>query len=383
MPIAIAPSDHAAAAPKPQRNGGIDALRGALTLLVLFHHTAITYGAIGGWFYREVPTDNLPETKLLILFCTVNQAFFMGAFFLIAGNFTPGAVQRNGVWPYARERLLRLGLPLLVFGFILGPITAAVAQTADGDPFFGTLFFLWRHGIFINGPLWFAQALLIFAAVYLVLHAAHAAPAGPRPFPSNVQLAAAVFITGAGAFALRLIWPVGEQVAGLQLAYFSSYIVLFAAGCAGASSHWLNAVPRRQSRMWIVVAVLAFPLLPATVILAPKIPALHGDTSGGFNLQAAVYAFWEPLMAWGIILGLLRAFTRHFQTLGPTWAALSRRAFAIYIIHPPVLVALALAWRHVPAPHLVKFAVTGSATCLACFWLAGLLLRVPAIRRVV
>ena len=30
------------------RNGGIDALRAAVTLLVVFHHTAITYGAIGG-----------------------------------------------------------------------------------------------------------------------------------------------------------------------------------------------------------------------------------------------------------------------------------------------------------------------------------------------
>jgi hypothetical protein len=205
----------------------------------------------------------------------------------------------------------------------------------------------------------------------------------PRPFPSNTQLAAGMVVTGVGAFALRLIWPVGEQVWGLQLAYFSSYIVLFAAGCAGASSNWLTTVPKHQSRVWLIVAVLSFPLLPAVVILAPKIPALHSDTSGGFNVQALTYAFWEPLVAWGIILGLLRTFTRRFQTLGPTWAALARRAFAIYIIHPPVLVAIALAWRHVQAPHLVKFAVTGTATCLACFWLAGLLLRVPAIRRVV
>jgi len=29
-------------------------LRGYLTALVLFHHTAITYGAIGGWYYREL-----------------------------------------------------------------------------------------------------------------------------------------------------------------------------------------------------------------------------------------------------------------------------------------------------------------------------------------
>jgi hypothetical protein len=32
----------------------------------------------------------------------------------------------------------------------------------------------------------------------------------------------------------------------------------------------------------------------------------------------------------------------------------------IYIIHPPILVGTALAWRHIAAPALVKFIVTGS-----------------------
>jgi peptidoglycan/LPS O-acetylase OafA/YrhL len=39
----------------PVYNKGFDVLRGAVTLLVVFHHTAITYGGSGGWFYREVP----------------------------------------------------------------------------------------------------------------------------------------------------------------------------------------------------------------------------------------------------------------------------------------------------------------------------------------
>jgi hypothetical protein len=62
------------------RNGGIDALRAAVTLLVVFHHTAITYGAIGGWYYREIAPSKSLGGILLILFCTINQAWFMGLF---------------------------------------------------------------------------------------------------------------------------------------------------------------------------------------------------------------------------------------------------------------------------------------------------------------
>ena len=367
------------------REAGIDALRATLTLLVLFHHAAITYGAIGGWYYREVPTDDRLETKLLIFFCTVNQAYFMGLFFLLAGYFTPAGAARHGASPYLKERLLRLGLPLLVYAVAIGPLTIALAQTAKGRPFGATLLRLWERGALENGPLWFAQALLIFTLGYLAWRALwpRGRAATPAAFPSNRALAAAAVATGLAAFNLRLIWPVGVNAFGLQLGYFASYVVLFAAGCIAASPHWLERIPDRQRRLWLNVAWLALPILPAVVLLAPHVPALQGAAEGGWNIQALVYAFWEPLVAWGFILALLQAYQRRFAALGPIWSALARRAYAMYIIHPPVLVAIALAWRDVAAPHLVKFVLTGAATCLACFWIAGLLLRAPWLRKVV
>lgn len=92
------------------RNGGLDALRAVMTLLVLFHHTAITYGASGGWFYHEVmPTGSL-SSNLLTMFVATNQAYFMGLFFLLAGYFTPTAFRAKGSAAYLRDRLLRLGV---------------------------------------------------------------------------------------------------------------------------------------------------------------------------------------------------------------------------------------------------------------------------------
>lgn len=370
------------------REPGLDALRAAATLLVLFHHTAITYGAIGGWFYREVPTNGTLGTKLLTFFCTVNQAYFMGLFFLLAGYFTPSALARHGVWSYVQTRILRLGAPLVVFGFVIGPFTIALAQTAQGRPFAATLVRLWERGTFEIGPLWFAEALLIFSLAFLVWRGftsrliADSHSEKPYAFPANWVIGSAALLTGAAAFALRLTWPVGTQVSDLQLGYFASYVVLFAAGCIGASGHWLSDVPESQRRMWLRLAWRTLPVLPVVVLLAPHVSVLRGDPSGGWNVQAAVYAFWEPLVAWGFMMALLQAFGRRFSKPSPAWRALARRAYAIYVIHPPVLVGIALAWRDVPAPSLLKFALTGIATCLACFWIAGLLLRVPVISKI-
>jgi peptidoglycan/LPS O-acetylase OafA/YrhL len=81
-------------------------------------------------------------------------------------------------------------------------------------------------------------------------------------------------------------------------------------------------------------------------------------------------------------LVLLFRFQQRFAVLNGFWRSLAARAYAIYVIHPPVLVGVALAWRTLAAPALVKFAVTGTVTCGLCFILAGWLLRIPGARRV-
>ncbi len=85
------------------RDAGLDALRASLTLLVLFHHAAITYGGSGDWYYKEVHTGEELSNQLLSLFTGFNQAFFMGLFSLLAGYFTPSALERHGTAPTCRS----------------------------------------------------------------------------------------------------------------------------------------------------------------------------------------------------------------------------------------------------------------------------------------
>lgn len=371
--------------PPRARNAGIDALRIGTTFLVVLHHTAITYGAIGGWYYKEIPTDGSLSSMLLVFFCTFNQAWFMGLFFLLAGYYTPAALQAKGSWHYLRDRLWRLGIPLLVYGFVVGPMTIALAQTARDKPFADTLLWLWRHGEFEKGPLWFAWALLIFAVVAVLwrtLGTRRAQAGAERAFPTNAALLAAALATGVVAFALRLQWPVGKEVWGLQLGYFASYSVLFAAGCLAASPRWLERWPEAQVSTWRRIAWIALPVLPIVALLGGRLLGIQGRPEGGWSIPALVYALWEPFVAWGVILALLQRSQRRFLELGPIGSRLARRAFAIYAIHPPVVVAVTLAWRSVAAPALLKFALSASIACVLCYLLAGLLLRLPGVRRV-
>lgn len=342
---------------------------------MVWHHTSIAYGGSGSWYWREWPASDAPSSLALSFFTAFDQAWFMGLFFLLAGAFTGPALHAKGPARYLRDRLLRLGLPLLLYGVVIGPATIALAQTARGRAFGDTLSVLWQRGHFEAGPLWFAWALLLMAAAALAWHRVRPLPAGARAWPPDAVLLTAALGTAAAAFVLRLVWPVGVDVWALQLGYFAGYTVLFAFGCA-MTADGLLALPPGRVRRWRSVAWLALPLLPLVVLAG-----LPGRPEGGASLPALAYALWEPLVAGGVIGTLLVRAARPAAP-SPLWALLSRRAFAVYVVHPPVVVAVTLALHGWAAPPLAKFALAGSMACVLCVVLAGLLLRVPGLRRV-
>lgn len=262
--------------PAAPRDFYIDRLRSVMTALVILHHTAITYGGAGGWFWREIETSAAPSSLLLTLFCATNQAYFMGFFFLLAGYFTPAALERKGYARFTGDRFLRLGLPLLAFGLVLGPITAALVTLAQGDGFWPTIVSLWQRKQFINGPLWFAQALLIFSLGYCVWRSVFGSPLvpsqrTPRPVPASRWWLASALGTAAAALAIRQFVPVGENVFGLQLGYFAGYIFLFAVGIAAWQHDWLRQLTWKQSRAWIITLFVAWPCLPVGIAVADAI----------------------------------------------------------------------------------------------------------------
>ena len=372
----------------PARDLWIDRLRTIMTALVLFHHTAITYGSSGGWFYYELHPSGALSSLLLTLFCATNQAYFMGFFFLLAGYFTPGSLERKGYARFIGDRFLRLGLPLLAFVVFLGPLTAAMVTAAEGRGFWPTIRYIAQHGIYVNGPLWFVQALLLFSLGYCLWRCLCGAPLAqrertPRAVPSLLWWLVAALAVGAVALVIRQFVPTGKNILGLQFGYFSSYVFLFAFGIAAWRYDWLRQLTWRQARPWILGLALSWPAMPIAILLARTLRASSGSNfSGGFSWPAIFYAFWEPFLAWGLIAVWILVFRARMNAPSHTWDWLNRRAYAVYVIHPPVLVGISLLLHPWAAPALVKFATTGTLTCAAAWLLADPLVRLPGLRRV-
>lgn len=369
------------------RTDFIDRLRVVLTALVIAHHTATTYGASGSWFYREITDGGAPSSLALTLMTAVNQAFFMGMFFLIAGYFTPGSWRKKGTARFLGDRLLRLGVPLLVFGFALGPLSAALAGLPAGRPVIERWADMMASGTFIIGPLWFAWALLIFALGWVAWASLRGNRTGAAAWvndelPSWPTWLLAALGVGAAALLIRQWVPVGESVFGLQLGYFASYVFLFALGCRAADSRWLERVSAQQARGWGIVSLLAVPCLFVAAAMAGALEGKPVNFNGGLGLTAVVYAFWEPLVAWGIIASLLHVFRTRFNCPSERWSRWSSNAYGAFIVHAPILVGLSVLAAGWQGPALLKFVVIAAASTVVSFWIAGWLRKVPGAARV-
>jgi len=366
-----------------QRDFYIDRLRVVVTALVLFHHTAITYGAMGGWFWRELQPSRTIPSFLLILFCTTNQAWFMGFFFLLAGSYTPASVNRKGYKQFILDRFIRLGIPILAFGFFLGPLTAALVTYARGDGFWPTFIALWHRKQFIIGPLWFAEALLIFSLCYLLVcrtilrHrvGGQSAKQTRFPIPGWQSWFMAAILVGAASLTIRQFLPIGTSLYG----YWAMYVALFIIGILAKPRDWFAQLSWQQARPWVIIAAVAWPTLPLAWILSKG----RANFDGGLSWASFLYAFWEPFIAWGIIAALLLWFRAHVNQASAVWEWLGRRAYAVYIIHPPVLVGISLLLHGWVAAALLKFAVVGTLTCITTWLLADPLVRLPGVRHVV
>ena len=92
---------------------------------------------------------------------------------------------------------------------------------------------------------------------------------------------------------------------------------------------------------------------------------------------------WEQLTGLGLALGALALAARCFDTESRALRWLADRSFGVYLLHAPVLVALAMAFRALPY-HLYGLVALLTGTGLAIsFALADVARRLPGLRTIV
>ncbi len=366
----------------------VDNVRWVMILLVLSMHAAVTYSPFGSWYYREHPAIGMAGKLLFATYQAVLQGFFMALLFFVAGYFVPRSFDARGPRSFLTGRLFRLGLPTLLFVALLGPLTEYLVHPWPLQSFGRELSGYVLGGGFLSGtgPLWFCAALLTFSAAYAGLRAV-VRPAPSPEAPSRIDVVGVLLTVQAIAlttFLTRLVFPVGSSVLNMQLCYFPSYIIMFAAGVAASRHDWIRTVTDRFA--WITAAVCVGAAMLMWLPLLVLGGALKGDIAaltGGPTWQSAAMSLWEALICVGVSFGVLAGFRTWIAGQGKVTTFLSDNAFAVYVVHTPILVALAIAMAPLAFAPAAKFALLWALGAVICFGVAApLARRVPLLGRI-
>ncbi len=370
----------------------VDNIRVFLTILVILHHTMIIYAASGNWgLYMEGRQDDI--TKALGgWFCATNQAYFMSLFLLISAYFVPGSYDRKGASHFLKDRLIRLGIPLIIYSWIISPLSYVVVVYVTQGQILPLSRYLPGGGldaVLGAGPLWFVEVLLISSLVY-ALWRRFFRPNPPVPpvdtegrFPGNAVIVLFALLTGAGAFLVRLVFPVdwNFSLLNLQFPFFVLYIAMFVVGLIAYRRNWLLGLPDAKGKLWLGIAI-------ALILLFVPLALLGGSTEndrpfkGGPYWQAMSYALWEAFVCVGMCIGLIYAFRRYLNRQGRLAKFLAPNAYIAYIIHAQVITATALLLRNVDLYPLLKFGIVILIAVPLSFMLGNLIRKLPYTDRV-
>jgi hypothetical protein len=367
----------------------IDNIRVFLTILVAVHHLMIIYAGSGSWGLYEEGRQDTITSVIGTWFCASNQSYFMGFFLLISAYFVPGSYDRKGAGRFLKDRLIRLGIPLAVYSWIIDPLCRyLIPRLTQGQRLPWWSYLPGKFDAVIGaGPLWFVETLLIFSLVYvlwrLLARPRKAFPAVEIRFPGNGSIALFALLLAAASFLVRLWFPIDYNFSplNLQFPFFAQYIVLFILGLIAYRRNWLLGLPKATGRLWLRIAIV---LILLFVPLALAGGGLQSDKpfKGGWYWQALAYALWESFLCLGMCIGLIYVFRRYLNRQGRLASFLSPNAYTAYIIHGPVITFIALGIRDVALYPLLKFGLVALVAVPLCFGLSSLIRKLPYTDRV-
>ncbi|MGE5829171.1 MAG: acyltransferase family protein [Micromonosporaceae bacterium] len=367
----------------------LDNLKVILIAAIIAMHAVLGYASIVEvWSYTSVREVTLATVTQIVLFVLVSPLglILIALLFLIAGLLARQSLHRKGIPAYVRARLLRLGLPFVLYVLVIQPaLMYGLEHPLGAAP--GTYWreFLGAENQLDTGPLWFVGVLLIFSLGY----AGWVGLQGDRTTrpPKEITARRLILVTAAVAitsFLVRLIYPYGGDsgFADLNLWQWPTCVVMFGLGIAASRRGWLAAVPARLDRHCQIITGAAALAMASFLFLAGALDKVD-EAIGGWGWMAAVFAVIECTLSVYGSVWLLATAQRRLRRPIPQGALLGRSAYGAFVVQTAVLLGLAVALRPVPLPAEIKAVFVAAGGVTGSFALAGFLIRrVPGVARV-
>ena len=379
---------------KPQRIRYLflDNIKVLFTILVIFWHTMVTYFDVGWWFYKELsPSDLFSEIFFLLIasFGGVFQASLLGLFFLLGGYFTPKSYDRKGVYNFWKERLIRLGIPLILYIAIINPIIIYLLSILGISPwdtmpmlqgtfleYYFSRFLSWDafiDYISFGGPMWFLRVLLIFTAIYTVWRQMTKLDPIKKKIPENLSIPRYPYLLllaislGILTFIIRIFLPIDERPLEIPWGQLIQYFMMFSVGVICIRYFWFEKMTKKHAKIWLITIIISLVVIYTDFIIAMVMGVDFVNFTGGLNIHSFIMAIVDNIICIGVIFILIKIFYAKFNKQGTILRNLSISAYHMYLVHPLILIGVSLGFSNLTLHPIIKLVIVFSLTVILCY----------------
>lgn len=384
----------------------VDNLRVFIIMMVLSHHAGNPYSGGDFWYFKSPD----PPSPLVALTIMLNPSYTMAILLVLSGYLLPASFDRRPWNTYLREKLIRLGIPLLIGGLVMLPLMHYYAfHLPSGYAGYASFWqYYWHawHGLGTRpadwpGPgwpernlahLWYVEHLMFYALCYGAYRRYVAGPGAarrtPAPVPGHGTILLFALTVSAATFLVRIRCPYNQvyKLLGflqIDMSHYPQWMPFFVVGLAAYRYDWLHRARWSLGKPWLILAGLLILLNFATAI-SPAVNWCFGSAAwSGWTPNSLYRSAWESFFCVGMTVGLITWFHEHMNFSGALSRTLAENAYAVHVFHPPMIVGLQFAVASLGVPVFFKFLFVSLSGVVVCFTISQLLIRrLPYARRV-
>lgn len=369
----------------------LDGLRIGVVLGLVFFHAALVFDA-GDDFYVKNPET----TEVTTVLAGLGVVWAMPLLFVVAGVGARFSLRKRRPGGFAVERLLRLGVPLVVATVTIVPVPQWLRLR--GEPgydesywqflprFFDVRFtpadfpFLVGGEVFETGHLWFVVLLLTFSLLLAAAVARLPAVTGRRLIDRAAEAAGRPGVVFLPAVPLALVGAFLGLEEGLAAWSRWAYLLFFLYGYVLATDPRFGTALRRHAKVAVILAVAAFGAG------APGFITAGSEVFTAMTPLAITSRVLFSISGWCCLVALLGLLDRQPTVAGPprehpVRAYLAEAALPFYVLHQPIVVAVAYLVVRWHMPMLLKYVVIVAVSLALTFAAYDILVRRNRVTR--
>ena len=333
----------------------LDNLKSVLTALVVYHHATCSVSG-GGWIYN-IGNFNNDVRPILSWTLIVDQSYFMCLFFFMSGYFTSSSMRKKGRMDFLYDKFKRIGVPLTLWSFIFGPLV--IMMVVGG--------FLERPPNYFPSPLqcWYLAWLLLLSCFYCFFYDEGRDKVPPRDiYPPTLLFMLGVAVTACFIVNTALMFLNVGTIFSMPISFGSlpfDVAAFFGGAILEHRKTLSNLAECLKNERVAFEANLA--KIGAAVTIVGSFIAIevtwYYDNGGILNPEdmsttaiITTILLWSFFLSAGMVCMCYSAIVFSFELFNyktAFTAMLARAAYAVYIIHPPIVCLVTYSWVQILA----------------------------------